>query len=52
VVDIDPAENPRLFAPVVAALAVTPGYRLAADLRIPGWGTSRIEVWQLEHRRH
>jgi hypothetical protein len=52
VVEIDPAENPRLFAPVVAALAVTPGYRLAADLRIPGWGTSRIEVWQLEHRRH
>jgi hypothetical protein len=49
VVEIDPAENPRLFGPVVSALASTPGYRLAASFPIPGWGRSRIEVWWLPH---
>jgi hypothetical protein len=47
VVEIDPAENPQLFRPVVTALASTPGYRLAASFPIPGWGGLKIEVWWL-----
>ena len=50
VVEIDPSVNSALYPAVVTALATTPGYRLAANLPIPGWPHSRIELWQLEPR--
>jgi hypothetical protein len=48
VVEIDPAEVPGFFTSVAAALATTPGYRLAADMPIPGSGRSRIELWRFQ----
>jgi hypothetical protein len=52
VVEIDPAEEPGFFASVAAALATTPGYRLAAVIPIPGMGRSRIELWQFQPDDH
>jgi hypothetical protein len=53
VVEIDPAESRALVAPVVAALATTPGWRLTAVLPMPGWGSrNRIELWGFQPRDH
>jgi len=46
VVEIDPAENPLIYGPIVRALSVTPGYRLLESTRIDHWGRKTMQIWR------
>jgi Dolichyl-phosphate-mannose-protein mannosyltransferase len=46
VVEIDPAENPAIYAPVVRALSRTSGYRLLTSIRIDHWGRKTMQIWR------
>jgi 4-amino-4-deoxy-L-arabinose transferase-like glycosyltransferase len=46
VVEIDPAENPGIYGPIVRALGATPGYRLLESTRIDHWGRKTMQIWR------
>jgi hypothetical protein len=56
VVEIDPSAEPigetGFFTSLAAALATTPGYRLAAVIPTPGLSRSGIELWRFWPDNH
>jgi len=52
VLEVDPSENPAVVAPVVRALAASPGYKRIASMPIPHWGHKVIEIWRYEPGRN
>jgi hypothetical protein len=46
VVEIDPAESPLIYGPIVRALSDTPGYRLLESTRIDHWGRKTMQIWR------
>jgi 4-amino-4-deoxy-L-arabinose transferase-like glycosyltransferase len=46
VVEIDPAENPAIYHPIIRALARTHGYVLVESIQIDHWGRKTMQIWR------
>jgi hypothetical protein len=46
VVEIDPAENPAIYKPIISALKATVGYRLLDVIKIGHWGSQTMQIWR------
>ena len=51
VVEIDPAENITIYAPIIRALRSTPGYRLVDSIYIDHWGHRTMQIWSYSGTR-